>query len=506
MSAPVPVGEIVPGVLSSLAQAARLTPIQLSAWLREAERTGWCRHPVHVVGESLTVHAPTGEVLHRYSTDNEPLGRLAIKCGTRRESRCPPCSATYKADAFHIIYAGLAGGKDLPAEVAEHPRVFVTLTAPSFGPVHTRVVVNDRVQRCYPRGKTGGPSCIARHGEDDPLIGQPVDPGSYDYAAAVLWNAHSPLLWARFTIELRRAIVRVVNTRACVDTLRLSQRRLREHLIVTCAKAAEYQRRGLVHFHAVIRLDGPNPDQLTPPPPWATVQLLEQAVRDAASRVSLATPDTSAGPGREVRWGKQVDIRAIAAFGPGEQLTDLAVAAYIAKYATKAAETTGTIDQPLWCRHCEGAGIHEHPDQPAGLRCRSCHGTGLRDPAQGLDLPEITEHARRMIRTCWQLARHPELADRNLRRWAHMLGFGGHFLTKSRRYSTTFRQVRERRAKHAREIAQEIDGTPEPDGDTVIVLNHWRYAGNGARATPVQLDALLGAAECLGGAGYAQGP
>ncbi|MGH8833886.1 MAG: replication initiator [Actinomycetes bacterium] len=80
--------------------------------------------------------------------------------------------------------------------------------------------------RCYPRGKTGGASCIARHGEDDPLLGQPIDPESYDYEGAVLWNAHAPLLWARFTIELRRAIVRVVNTRASGDLVRLSQRRL----------------------------------------------------------------------------------------------------------------------------------------------------------------------------------------------------------------------------------------------------------------------------------------
>jgi hypothetical protein len=45
-------------------------------------------------------------------------------------------------------------------------------------------------------------------------------------------------------------------------------------------------------------------------------------------------------------------------------LVNLAVATYIAKYATKAAESAGTIDQPLWCRHCKGAGIHKLPDQP----------------------------------------------------------------------------------------------------------------------------------------------
>ena len=83
-----------------------------------------------------------------------------------------------------------------------------------------------------------------------------------------------------------------------------------------------------------------------------------------------------------------------------------------------------------------------------------------------------------MRTVAWPVAKHPELKERNLRRWAHMLGFGGHFLTKSRRYSTTFGHVRENRAKHARDTAREIDGVPEPDGDTVIVINHWRYAGS----------------------------
>jgi hypothetical protein len=58
-----------------------------------------------------------------------------------------------------------------------------------------------------------------------------------------------------------------------------------------------------------------------------------------------------------------------------------------------------------------------------------------------------------------------------------MLGFGGHFLTKSRRYSITFGHIRETRGQHAREAAREIDGIPEPDGETVIAIDHWRYAG-----------------------------
>lgn len=51
-----------------------------------------------------------------------------------------------------------------------------------------------------------------------------------------------------------------------------------------------------------------------------------------------------------------------------------------------------------------------------------------------------------MIRTAWTLGARPELADLRLRAWAHMLGFRGHFSTKSRRYSTTLGALRDARA------------------------------------------------------------
>ncbi len=44
-----------------------------------------------------------------------------------------------------------------------------------------------------------------------------------------------------------------------------------------------------------------------------------------------------------LRWGTQLDVQAIVAFGNGEDLTEQAVASCVAKYATKAAETTGTV-------------------------------------------------------------------------------------------------------------------------------------------------------------------
>lgn len=128
-----------------------------------------------------------------------------------------------------------------------HPRVFATLTAPGFGPVHNQPDTG----RCH---------CGQLHGDDDPLLGTPLDPERYDYTGAVLWNAHAPALWARFTTHLRREIAK---------TAGLTQRALRDHATLSYVKVAEYQKRGQVHFHAVIRLDGPTGPTSTPPA-WAT--------------------------------------------------------------------------------------------------------------------------------------------------------------------------------------------------------------------------------------------
>lgn len=64
---------------------------------------------------------------------------------------------------------------------------------------------------------------------------------------------------------------------------------------------------------------------------------------------------------------------------------------------------------------------------------RNTRGTGQARPLPRL---AVARHVRQMIRTCWELGRLPEFADLKLWKWAHMLGFRGHFSTKSRSYST----------------------------------------------------------------------
>jgi hypothetical protein len=397
-------------------------------WKEQIRRTGGCSDPIRLMGGTKTIDPTTKTVLHAYSTDTEPGGMLRVACGNRRASRCPACAWTYAGDTYHLIRAGLTGdpAKGTPATVREHPRVFATLTAPSFGPVHNRP--GNRPCRCG-----------QRHPEDTPELGTPLDPASYDYAGAVLWNNHASDLWRYFTIYLRREIAKRAG---------LTQKAAREQSRLAFGKVAEYQKRGAVHFHAVIRFDGPEgPD--TPPPHWASVGLLTDAIRAAAARVAVDVPPAGGQPARTLRWGTQLDVQPIGAFGNGEEITEQAVASYVAKYATKAAETTGTVDRRVGNK-------------------------------EALALLGVPDHPRRLIEACLDL--HALYPERKLRDWAHMLGFRGHFSTKSRRYSTTLGALRQVRADYRAAQQRAALGLPDPDDTpeaTTLTLAHWTYAGHG---------------------------
>jgi hypothetical protein len=59
-----------------------------------------------------------------------------------------------------------------------------------------------------------------------------------------------------------------------------------------------------------------------------------------------------------------------------------------------------------------------------------------------------------------------------------MLGFRGHFVTKSRGYSTTLGELRAARAAY-RAGQHEPAAEPEPEDDATPVLAVWEYVGSG---------------------------
>jgi hypothetical protein len=425
-----------------IAAAQRAAMPDFSRWREMVNATGGCAQPIRLRGERIILDAATGEVLDLYRTSEEPTGFLLTACGNRRASRCPACSAVYRDDTYHLVVAGLRGGKGVPEDVSAHPRVFTTLTAPSFGAVHAHREKAGKALPCRPRRDNplcphGRPeSCRRRHGPGDLQIGQALCPDCYDYPGAVLWNAHAGELWRRLTQALPTVLARALG---------ISRKDLRARLRISFAKVAEYQARGLVHLHAVIRLDGPGGPQHHPPH-WATVPLLEDAIRRAARQAVVAP-----GPRPAVlRWGDQLDVQPVYMASELEGMTDHRVAAYIAKYATKGAESAGTADRPI------------------------------RDTREisGLD---VTEHARRMIWTCFALSELAEYADLRLRQWAHMLGYRGHFSTKSRYYSTTLGALRQQRADHRAAQARQARSLPEPADGQIITIKEWHYAGSGHR-------------------------
>ena len=305
----------------------------------------------------------------------------------------------------------------------------------------------ERTAGCWPADRAGSDktcphgirlSCGEKHDRDDHRLGEPLCPDCYDYTGAVLFNACAPELWRRFTITLRRTLARQAG---------LTGKALAAQVRVSYAKVAEYQRRGVVHFHAIIRLDGPA-GPADAPPAWATLALLTAAIDQAARAVSVTTPAAPGLPARTLAWGRQLDIRPVTASG---DVTDTKVAGYVAKYATKAAECTGTLDRRI-------------------------------TPADRLaDLP-VRDHARRHIAACLRLGKLPQLKDLRLAAWAHMLGFRGHFSTKSRAYSVTLGSLRADRAAHQREYAIAAGLQPDLDPDTTLVVTDWHYAGRGDSA------------------------
>jgi hypothetical protein len=511
----------------------------------QARQVGGCEHPIRLAGQLDTVDRLTGELEQHWSSEALPDGVVHTRCNNRRISRCEPCSRLYQADAWQLIVSGLAGGKGVPESVTGHPTVFVTLTAPSFGPVHTRAVNdNGDVTPCRARRDQaeqvcahGRPvTCTVLHAENDPALGRPLCPDCFDYAGAVLWNAHAGELWRRTRIRIYRELAALIG---------VSERQLRREVAVQYVKIAEYQRRGVVHFHLLIRLDAARPQaverlgvpwrlpyRITPPSEDYTVELLAQAVRNAVAHAEVSYPEqllddtwgdqacagdgssqglggcqgpkafpqgkcaaslTRAQPDRlEARdrgtrsvtqpkpftpptdrngtqcrrlpdvtliprthsacWGHQLEVREISA---GEERAK--VAGYLAKYATKHTECVGGLDRRL--------------------------------KAADLTVLAVSEHIYRLVITAWLLAiREPQLGTD---RWAHQLGYGGHFLTKSRHYSTTFTKLRTARARWAAwQRALDRFDPWESIRQTArqALLKHWQVAGFGWRLTG---DALL---------------
>jgi hypothetical protein len=539
---------------------------QAAEMQRQAQAVGGCERPIRVAGRGQRVDIETGEIVGSWSTDDKPDGVLHVRCKDRRASRCQPCSLLYQDDAYQLTRAGLVGGKGVPDSIQAHPAVFVTLTAPSFGLVHSRAISRDgRTLPCRARRDQAGAicdhgrpmTCTRRHRDDDPTLGTPLCPECFDYGGAVAWNHHASELWRRTTIRIYRELASLVG---------LPEQAVKRQVRLSYVKVAEWQRRGLIHFHAAIRLDAreqrSDDTDHVPPPECYTIELLDAAIRAAVARVTVpydrelcdlprggrrsqgpasdeggcrvATLD---GTGRHIgldpeprqrftprrpatdgalpgdlplpnvdprphtaaaQWGDQFDIRPIepthlVAVEDQLRATDREtptglsrghIAGYLAKYATKDTEVLAQLRPGL--------------------------------DVYALATSPMPEHVRRLAICAWLQARAWPVRDERharARRWVHQFGYGGHYLTKSRRYSTTFGRLRQarrdwhlarQRAVRAREAERRITALAHPqstirpdankhtesstDADRFALTVTWRLDGIGWRTVG---DALL---------------
>jgi hypothetical protein len=440
-------------------------------WLDHVVTVHGCERPIRLTGHLHTINSTTGEVISSRSTESMPDGVIYVPCGDRRASVCPACAETYRADTYQLVRAGLIGGKGVPATVATHPVVFVTLTAPAFGPVHARVVdprsgwvkpcrVRRSIERC-PHGRVL--ACPHRHTENAPCLGQPLCPQCYDYAHHAVWNGWASELWRRTRITATRQLRPLERTHGI--RLRLSY-----------VKTAEYQARGLIHFHALIRLDAidpTDPDAILAPPAAITVHDVDHILTKAVASTRFTTPSHPTSPcGWPITWGPQLEIRPVRYTG---ELTDNAVAGYLAKYASKSTEATGHISSRIT--------------------------TDTIDHYRAM-----ATHTARIIVTCWDLGNRPDHEHPNdwkhtygrVRHWAHMFGYGGHHTTKSRHYSTTRTALKMARRRwhhtHAHYRRSMVTST-EHTQETTLTVTSLSFAGIGYRTTGDQWLALSAAAK-----------
>ena len=289
--------------------------------------------------------------------------------------------------------------------MTDHPQVFITLTAPSFGAVHTISTAGG----CHPRGAHhrqcphGNPlSCDREHRHTDAELGQPLCGECYDYLGHVLFTWHAPELWRRFTIRARRLLQRELRDRG----------ERPEHTRISFMKVVELQRRGLPHFHAVIRLDGASVPGQPPAAPDTTIsaQDLVELVHRAATETALAVADDNT-----LRFGEQIDVKIIInpsrEHGSDSQSSGRRIAGYLAKYVTKSVADFGIAVR--------------------------------RFTATAIDHLNVTRHVRQILRTIVTISAQEAYTE--ILAWIHTLGYRGHVVSKSRQFSTTMTALRERR-------------------------------------------------------------
>ena len=388
-----------------------------TTWWQRVEAVGFCANPIHLAGR-------------------DELGRehqVFTRCNNRRATVCPSCSDLYSRDTWQLIHAGLRGGHhDVPATVADHPQVFVTLTAPSFGAVHTISAASG----CHPRGAR--PPSVHTEGRCGAIAHTATAMPSSDNRYAVSATTTSGTSCSPGTLQSYGGASPSAFVDFCNASL-VDRGERPEHTRISFMKVAELQRRALPHFHAVIRLDAASVPGQPPAAPDTTVsaQDLIELVHQAATEIALAVPGD-----KTLRFGEQIDIKVIrnpsGKHGSDRQMSGRQIAGYLAKYVTKSVADFGIAVRRL--------------------------------SSAAIDQLDITRHVRQILRTIVTIS--AEDAYTEMLAWIHTLGYRGHVVSKSRQFSTTMTALRERRRAWRK---SQTHDAPDPGAESQIPQPIWQF-------------------------------
>lgn len=184
-----------------------------------------------------------------------------IRCESTQARLCPSCARLRQIDQMRLIGSGCnTSDRDGVTEqhVAGYKFWFITLTAPSFGPVH-RVPKTERS-----RPVQCGCGLVHKHG--DVLKGVPIKLKTYRYREQIEWNDRVNRL-AKLTMD-----------------------KLRELLPESeYAFVREWQARGVIHLHGIVRV-----------PEW-----MEDSEVMSSLMSLKAVKDNGA------TWGREIDVRPV---------------------------------------------------------------------------------------------------------------------------------------------------------------------------------------------------
>jgi hypothetical protein len=234
-------------------------------------------------------------------------------CGATRWQECTYCAGLYAGDVRHLMHKG-ASAED---RQFDNDVVFLTLTAPSFGPVHTAPAFSFE-DEVFKRGQEKRKRCMcgAFHKPEEGMQGVPLNAARNKDEEQVRFNANVSGILEAFLKSLNKKLKRL----GLVGTL-------------PYVRVLELQARLVLHVHAVLLV-----------PHWLIVAMGgENAFREVVEKTAAAVTYQPKNGGKPIEWGDQTKTVIHPALDRGASVEEeiqwlerrSAMLKYLAKYASK---------------------------------------------------------------------------------------------------------------------------------------------------------------------------